>query len=345
MAAARAGYKIAAFDIFNDADTRRFCMCGEALPFSNGSFDAAALLSRLDEISSDGMLGVAYGSGLEKQPAVLEQISSRFKLLGNAPEVLTLLKRPQQFFALLDELAIPYPEVSHDKPTDGFPWLIKAGGGSGGTHIRLGGTLDDGDYFQRQIQGLPVSVLFLADGKCVQVIGYNEQWLAPAADMPYRFGGAVSQIALSQEVCQQMLCWAEQLTRATGLRGINSMDCLLTEQGLVVLEINPRLSATMGLYDIPDLFERHLQACEGNLSPLPVTEPQSVAQQIVYATHPVAIEDAVIWPDWVVDRPAPGSLLQQGQPVCSVLASAADAGSAKQLVFARVHQIEAQLRP
>jgi predicted ATP-grasp superfamily ATP-dependent carboligase len=343
MAAARGGYRIAAFDIFNDADTRRFCVCSNTLPFRDGSFDAAALLHSLDALDAGGVAGVVYGSGFEKQPMLLETIAARFNLLGNKPEVLAWLKDPVRFFALLEQLSIPHPETSNTRPADAG-WLLKASGGSGGTHIRLHGAAQEGDYYQRQLQGMPVSVLFLADGKNAQIIGHNEQWLAPTGDMPYRYGGAVSQAELPQELRQQMAHWAAELTLATGMRGINSMDCLLTEQGLVVLEINPRLSATMDLYGIPDLFERHVQACAGKLSLLPEGLSDAKAQHIVYAERDILIQDRFAWPDWVVDRPESGSVVQRDQPLCTVLADAHNASSAKQLAFARARQINAQLR-
>lgn len=342
-AAARVGYRIAAFDIFNDVDTRRFCVCSDVVPFRDGSFDAVALLQHLDALDAGGVAGVAYGSGFEKQPLLLETLAARFNLLGNKPEVLAWLKDSARFFSLLKQLAITHPEVSNTQPASNG-WLLKTSGGSGGTHIRLHGAAQEGDYYQRRLQGIPVSVLFLADGKNAQIIGYNEQWLAPTSDMPYRYGGAVSQAELAQEIRQQMAHWAAELTVATGMRGINSMDCLLTEQGLVVLEINPRLSATMDLYGIPDLFERHVQACAGKLSPLPDGLSGAKAQHIVYAERDILIQDRFVWPDWVVDRPESGSVVQRDQPLCTVQADAHNASSAKQLAFARARQINAQLR-
>lgn len=344
MAAVRAGYQVAAFDIFNDAETRRFSVRSEAIPFHNGGFDAQALLDKLNALDTTAIAGFAYGSGLESQPELIQAISRRFKLFGNTAETVTRIKTPQSFFAMLDDLSIRYPEVSYDRPRDHAAWLVKAAGGSGGTHIRRNGKLlQRGDYFQRQVEGLPVSLLFLADGLNTQTIGYNEQWLAPSSDMPYRYGGAVSQAELPLDVCQQMQDWSGAITRASGLRGINSMDCLLTEQGLMVLEINPRLSATMDLYDIPDLFERHVRACAGVLDPLPEKDAGAKAQHIVYASRAINIPPAFEWPGWAVDRPLPGAAFKPGEPVCTVLAEAQDATVAKRLAFAREQQIDAQL--
>ena len=57
------------------------------------------------------------------------------------------------------------------------------------------------------------------------------------------------------------------------------------------------------------------------------------------------IPDMLDWPEWAADLPSAGTLIKSGEPVCTVLAQAADAEAAKSLVFARAHQLEAQLRP
>jgi predicted ATP-grasp superfamily ATP-dependent carboligase len=123
------------------------------------------------------------------------------------------------------------------------------------------------------------------------------------------------------------------------------MDFLLGRQGPLALEINPRLSASFELYEIPDLLDRHLQACLGQLTPLPECSPGAKASLIHYASHDFDVPEQVDWPDWAVDRPAAGSRILAGEPVCSVLARAENAMQAKTLVFARAREIDAQCRP
>ena len=335
MAGAQAGYQVAALDAFNDAETRRFCVCSMAVKYAGGGFDANDLWQKLSLLKV--VTAVVYGSGLENQPELLSKIAAHFLLLGNSAATVTAAKHPHSFFALLDQLHIPYPCV-HSTPTLGESWLIKAAGGSGGTHIRTTGQTRMGDYFQRKVPGKPVSVLFLADGKVAQVVGFNEQWCAPTQTMPYRYGGAVSQADLPENVKARMTEAAQKLTLHLGLRGLNSMDFMLDEDRLLALEINPRLTATFDLYD--NLFEPHLQACKGVLTALP-PNTQAKAHYILYAAQSMTIPKEFMWPDWVVDTPlAP---VMQHQPLCTVLADAHDAATAQALVFARAAQIEAQL--
>lgn len=335
MAAAQVGYQVAALDAFHDAETRRFCAHSMAVKYANGGFDAEDLWQKLSLL--ENITGVVYGSGFENQPELLERIAARYPLLGNDAATVAKTKNPSIFFALLDQLNISHPPVQYTPPVGG-DWLIKAAGGSGGTHIRASGQAQEGDYFQRKVAGKSVSVLFLADSKSAQIVGFNEQWCAPTLAMPYRYGGAVSQADLPDSVKAHMAEAAQKLASHLALRGLNSLDFIWSGNAVLTLEINPRLTATFDLYD--NLFDHHLQACKGVLAALPVTI-NAKAHAIVYAAHHIHIPESFVWPDWVVDIPLHAVL--KNQPLCTVLSSAADAASAKNLAFARVRELEAQL--
>lgn len=342
VAAARAGYKVAAFDIFNDVETRRFCFYSAPVDFSQGGFDTDDLWRKLDIPALKGAV-VTYGSGLESQPELLDKISRHFKLAGNGAETVACVKYPSRFFPLLDELEIAYPETRCDAPPETTGWLAKSVGGSGGMHVRHydGGTHG---YYQRQLDGVPVSVLFLANGTEVEVIGYNEQWLAPTPAMPFRYGGAVGNAELPEKARRIMVEAVRKVVRVTGLRGLNSMDFVLCEGMPQALEINPRLSASFDLYEIPDLFARHLLACQGEFIPLANRPPGAKAHLIHYASRDFGVDEMFVWPEWTTDLPPAGTLCKSGEPVCTVLAQDRNSDAARTLAFARASQLEAQLQ-
>lgn len=313
------------------------------MDFASGGFDADDLWCKLGAIDPETAV-VTYGSGLENQPQLLDKISRHFSVLGNTPGVVAQVKDPRRFFPLLDELGIAYPETCADAPPENGDWLVKGIGGSGGMHVRSWDG-EPGDYYQRRTEGLPASVLFLADGANIQIIGYNEQWLAPAPGLPYRYGGAVGNADFPEDIKSSMAEAARRVSAAVGLRGLNSMDFLLASGGPLALEVNPRLSASFDLYGIPDLLERHLQACRGALMPLSGRAAGSMAHLIHYASHDVELDETVQWPEWTADVPSAGIVCRAGEPVCSVLAQACDANAAKQLVFARAQLLDAQLQP
>lgn len=341
-AAAGAGYQVAALDVFNDVETRRLCFYSAQVGFSQGAFDADDLWCKLDIPELSGA-SVVYGSGFESQPELLDRIAGKFNLLGNDAATVAKVKDPHCFFPLLEELGIAHPETLWDKPPEDGGWLSKRIGGSGGTHIQPG-TDASGSYYQRRLEGIPLSVLFLANGTDAEIVGYNEQWLAPAPDMPYRYGGAVGNADMPDETRRVMAEAVHKVVAATGLRGLNSMDFLLFDQMPLALEINPRLSASFELYEMPDLFERHVLSCDGELNVLTNRPAHSKAHLIHYASRDFRVDGTFAWPAWTTDIPPVGTDCRSGEPLCTVLAQGPDASSAKTLAFARAVELEAQLR-
>ncbi len=363
-AAAAAGYQVTALDAFADMDTQRLAHESFSVECVDGHFDAAGLERALSKIDLGDQLGFVYGSGFEAAPELLETVVEHMPLIGNTPIVIRNLKRPRRFFMLLDILKIPHPEVSFKSLSFGSKksaagWFYKQGSGSGGTHIRkalplLGIAPEVGHYFQREVQGVPVSLLFVADSRQAWAIGYNQQWLSPTPATPYRYGGAVSHAVLPDEIKRQLLLAAYQLTNAVGLRGINSLDAIMDGDQLWVLELNPRLSATFDLYqtDSCNLFELHLQASAGDIGDWPKLLMPSLLTQmperpkahyIVYLPYDLAIADDMNWPEWAADLPLHGSHIAAGAPVCTVLAEGDSAEAAQSLVLSRAASLEKTL--
>lgn len=348
QAATAAGYEVIALDAFADQDTKGFAESVYALPYSNGSFDADALEMVLRQLAKQNPVGFIYGSGFEAQPAALSIVEKYMPLIGNSVRVVRNMKRAITFFALLDVLNIPHPAFRLQQLTqedlNTASWLIKRNGGSGGTHIRkVKGheSLEAGYYYQQEIQGIPISLLFAADGKSVREIGFNQQWLAPTSLMPYRYGGAVSQADIPQKVKQQLLEAARKMTSAVGLRGVNSLDAIMLEENFWVLELNPRLTSTVDLYPSlgAKLFDLHVQAAKGELVDLPVSGLKAKAHYIVYAPENMTVPEKMVWSDWVADISPSGTRIKAGEPICTVTAEGDTADEAVGLMAQRVKQL------
>lgn len=346
QAAVSSGYEVVTLDAFADADTQRIARQAFKLKMHAQGVDAEDFKRILAQISLDEVDGFLYGSLFDAQPELLSWVAARVPLLGNMPEVLEQVKG-FGFFKLLDELNITHPEVRLDVPEDAASWLSKKLGGSGGTHIKPANQGEAGGYFQKiyyqkKMAGKPVSMLFVAEGKMAQLIGFNQQFVAPTADMLYRFAGAVSGIDLPALAQQQFGLAAQQLTATMGLRGINSLDAILDGETLWILELNPRLSATFHLY--PNLFAAHMQGCTGNLTGFSLQQAPAKAQLILYADDAVEIPIDFVWPDWVADIPsvvdkASSVKIAQNAPVCTVLAEAENADSAYTSVLQKAQKL------
>lgn len=307
--------------------------------YRHGGFDADEVRTKLLPFAIDGA-DLIYGSGFEMQPWLLEELSRHCRVYGNQPETVRITKDPDRFFSLLARLDIAFPEVSLTLPPSPGGWLSKRIGGSGGTHV-VPAALEAGTdrYYQRIASGQAASLLFLADGNRVLVVGYNLQFVAPLGGMPYRYGGAVSRAPLSEEIRMTMLRAAERITAELGLRGLNSLDCMVDGESVWVLEVNPRLSATFSLYDAKRsgafLLEAHMRASMGRM-PEPLSQEPSQAHLIYYAPFDLAVPATMDWPDWVADVPEPASRIGAEEPLCTVMASAVDASQALALAHARI---------
>ena len=85
-----------------------------------------------------------------------------------------------------------------------------------------------------------------------------------------------------------------------------------------LLEINPRPSASMQLYEA-DLFKRHIRASLGELSHEPHSIAGSTGYQVIYAQHDIIIPDEFLWPEGCLDLPESGVICRTGQPICSIM--------------------------
>jgi predicted ATP-grasp superfamily ATP-dependent carboligase len=353
-AAVQAGFKVSAIDGFADSQTQAMASLIKVAPFDNDGFQAAALLAIIDTLDTNRYIGFVYGSGFEAQPALLAEVAKRIPLLGNLPATLASVKFPRIFFSACARLGVAHPQtwtqVNANLPLDG---LLKAVGASGGSHVQPYSNgkvmLDKQHYAQQKLHGLPVSVLFLAYAQQLVLVGFNELMLAPTLALPYRYGGVVSQIDLTESEQNQLLKAAQQLTAEFSLLGLNSLDAVLQDGVAYVLEVNPRLSASVGLYETVEgemnLLAMHVAACKQTKSyALPssvAVKSGSVAQAVIYSALPLSIPANFAWPEWVQDCPSPQPSVQMlaGQPVCTVLASADKADAAKQLLAIRVKML------
>jgi predicted ATP-grasp superfamily ATP-dependent carboligase len=333
----RSGRQVLVCDCFGDQDTRAAALAVTVVARAGAiRFDRGRVLEAL---SRSPTAPLVYGSGFEGRVALLDRIGRGRRVYGNRPEVVAAARDPARFFSLLDRLAIPHPEISATAPVPPEGWLLKHPGSAGGTQVRLasGAARRAHDYYQRLRPGLPMSMLFLADTRQVRVVGFNEQWTAPRPGRPFLYGGAVSRVEVPAEVAAAMQQVAERLTGKLELRGLNGIDFLLHEERWSVLELNPRPTATVELYDADyprGLVEWHLRASDGELPDVAAAGP-SRAAMVIHAPRAWTVPDGFRFPVWCADLPDAGLSLREGDPTCTVHAEAESPGVARALVLER----------
>lgn len=341
---------VVVLDAFNDLDTRGYALASRAVGGCGGRLHAKRLIAAAAELCPpDKCAGLVYGSGFENRPRLLERLTRGRTLYGNSTQTVSALKDPEAFFGLLDRLGIAHPEISFDPPSALSEWLTKRAGAAGGSHVRrahLRHRVRARRYFQRFQSGRTLSVLFAADGRQARIVGFNEQWTAGVPQCaPYCYGGAVSGPRLPREVEKTVASHVDRLVQATGLVGLNGLDFISEENLAFVLEVNPRPTATIDLYDVDvsgGMLALHLTACRGKLPPVQFSD-DARAHAIVYSGCKLRVDPGRTWPAWCTDLPEAGSVILRGAPVCSVHARAATSDAARELVVARRREIESSL--
>jgi predicted ATP-grasp superfamily ATP-dependent carboligase len=345
VAARRAGYAAVAVDAFGDLDARALCREMDVVENGMGGFagiDLEPVVARL--CAAHAPVGVVYGSGFEDCPDALATLARRAPLFGSSPRALRRAKDPEGFAAACAAAGLAHPEVRRTPPPSAADWLVKRRGGAGGLHVAPASAERapaPEDYWQRQIPGRMISLLFVRDPQALTPIAWSEQWTAPAEGTPYRYGGAAG--PLDFEPDPDLTAKLAALTQALGLRGLASADFIDDGERLWLLEINPRPGATLDVFDddADPLLARHIAASADRPAP-PVIARRPRAAEIVYADADLVVP-AGDWPDWAADRSPGGTAIPAGAPVCTVLAGAGGAAEAKALVHQRSRRIRAWL--
>jgi predicted ATP-grasp superfamily ATP-dependent carboligase len=336
--AVRGGLNVAALDVFGDRDTRQRAKLWLDIGGAPLTVDRDKLLEALARIARlPHMLGFVAGSGLEPFAALLHDRPRLPRLIGNDAQATAAVRTPQRFFALLDELGIAHPQVSYVQPEQPAGWLGKRADGCGGTHIRAAADLSAApDYFQRIGKGRSMSALFIAARGSAHIVGFAEQLTVALGALPFVHAGSLGPIDLPQPVAAQIDAAIQAIVARTELVGMNSIDFLLDGDTFSVLEINARPSSSAALYEFAasaawprGLLAAHIDACLKERLPSPGAPrvERCAAQRVAFApasfTVTARLSDALFAAPSYRDVPLPGVRIAAGEPVCTLVVSAA----------------------
>lgn len=369
QSAMRAGLRVAALDIFGDRDTRAAAELWCDIGSGDGALtiDRERLIAALQRVARlPHFLGWIGGSGLEPLIAQLCDAPGLPRFIGNTVQASAAVREPRRFFALLDELRIPHPAVSFTRPAVAESWLFKHADGCGGTHIKPAAALgtdtvsasgsrgSDGSrgYYERIGRGRSLSTLFIAAQGRAQLVGFAEQLTCTVGELSYVHAGSIGPVDLPPQIAARVRAAVDAVCARTGLTGLNSCDFLLDGDEFQLLEINARPSSTMALYETtspdawPDgLLACHLDACRFGRLPSSASvalanQPRwRAGQRVLFAPTPFTVSagfsDACLHDPQCRDVPMPGTRIDAGQPVCTLLVRAASMDAVRRALDAQ----------
>jgi predicted ATP-grasp superfamily ATP-dependent carboligase len=338
--ALRAGFEPFVIDLFADADTKRL---GPVRACPAGEFpDGLVRLTR-------GRKGVPllYTGGLENHPELIARLSAARPLYGNGPESLVKVRDPVALSAACAARGFPHPEVrsAGQKLPKSGRWVWKPVAGSGGIGVRFAspadlrrpGGLPPTHVLQKFVPGRRMSAVFVSRRRQCELVGVTTQLVGEpwVHARPFGYAGTVGPVeppAGLFNLGYEISTWAD-------LRGIWGLDFILRGGVPVPIEVNPRYPASVEVLELAcgvPLLDRHAAVFEHELPSLR-TRPRRcrvVGKAVYYAPHRLTtpkvgpwseseVYAATVWrrPD-SADIPNPGTVIESGHPVLTILTEA-----------------------
>jgi predicted ATP-grasp superfamily ATP-dependent carboligase len=268
--ASRSGIPVIAVDQFGDCETRQLARSWHRLPEPQG----------LAETIRDFLpYPVVPVGGLESWFAFLDRSDRRHPVLAPSIATINVLRSPRFLYQIAIESELNYPQV-FDPRLGHLPqvrrgvtipirwpgasrWLRKSRTSSAGlavTPVPGPATAEGIDaskvpsdaafYWQRFTPGRPFGVSYLADSQRAYLIGVCRSVTRCLGDRPFLYAGAVGPVRLSGPWTERLQLLGESVRRRAAVRGLFGIDVLYhaASDELTLLEVNPRLTASMELH-------------------------------------------------------------------------------------------------
>lgn len=358
FSALRGGYIPQSADLFADADLRRVCDAIQIDPYPSGL--AAALATRQPG-------GWMFTGALENHPALVDELAGIKPLLGNRGAVLRRVRKPRLVADALRRAKLSCPEVALDAalvPRDAT-WLRKATRSAGGAQVAVWDQQSPhdsdaaGHYFQRFVDGLACSAVYVAAGGRAALVGVTRQLIGAAwtGARGFRYCGSIGPLTLPAVASAELVRIGDVLASEFELVGLFGVDAVVNAQGVWPVEVNPRYTASVEVLEWAtgmSAIESHVKACEtGGLPEIPTAATnRQCGKAILFAEHKLRVsarcrllDDQLPPPAWptVADIPPPGALIERGWPIVTVLAEGRDESEVLDLLRARAAMIRSAL--
>ena len=330
QSARRAGYDCVGFDRFGDWDASIAC---QMIQVTNW-------LEILEHPLAGRITDWILAGGLEQSPEIVQLLDQRWDRIGIVWEGLERSCDPGMLSEAARRYGIRMPEWQYSPPVDSNGWLRKPIVGSGGVGVDWATSPIPPEMegvrwiYQRFVPGHPISILYLTMERATHLVGVCFQRLgqaAPDSSSPFGFVGAIGPVELTgstKNLIEGLGCELSSILEVKGLWGI---DAVWNETGLHLIEVNPRPTATVDMYELAGIADslvgQHVRAetlDRGHFQFEPVR--RRIAKQVVFwgGPEPLTVsEELHRWlvrnrnshaKQWVADIPWPGTTIGPSEP-------------------------------
>jgi predicted ATP-grasp superfamily ATP-dependent carboligase len=335
QSSARAGYETAALDSFGDRDLLK------AASWQTLDKRDFSRFSSVPELRGIGADWAVFASGVENRPQMIDELESAgLRVLQSSSEAIRRCRDLDELGDFCAKNKIGRPRTMRGNDIGNLPagkFLVKHEKSGAGIGVRVwdGAEIKRGEYLQELAEGIPVSAVFLSDGREAVLCGISRQLAGEPSlgargfswcgnIMPYWMPPQAP--GWKDALIDRFTAAARAAVSEFGLAGASGMDFMCCEDGLYLLEINPRISASFELVELirgVNIFELHVAALEGRLPrenfPGLLDGPYR-GKGIVYAPRDLVAPDTGEWYNRSRrDIPHPGAPLPEASPICTVL--------------------------
>lgn len=333
--ARRAGYNVCSIDAFRDLDLQKcayasaFLECRTAKELRELETSKIKVLTDAFGVEFDA---IVLGSGME----MLDYDCFSCTVLASSPDNVRKASNKRYLSKRLESLGISHPNCYSPDEIDAieYPVIVKPVSGGGGIFNRIARNkqelifiLDDFAeepvIIQDFLEGTPASVSLLSTKNEALSVAVNEQligipWLSR---LPFAYCGNITPFRNNQ--ADEMESLAEKLVLDFNLLGSNGVDFLVTENGPIVLEINPRFQGSLDTVEKAmniNLFEAHVGCFRDELPSKPRANCFA-ARGIIYSDRELFIDGKlmdVILREKGADIPSQGTKIEPEWPLTSL---------------------------
>ena len=340
-------YDVYSSSYFSTSDTPQIknqkIILNESEDESCGNFDNQFDGKTLIDISRDFIDEVDYIipiSGVS--PSDFKKSDSR-KILGNR-DVKDIENKFRFYEKIKDDFLTPKTFSINDideaieisKNYNESQFILKPSQGSGGYDINLLNNdtdiqINKGEFIlQEYIEGISLSSSVLSTNMNVKTavntrlltendFGIKNSFIYIGNILPLTCKSIMADVNDVDSINNTMNKTSENMIRKFNLIGSNGVDYILNENGLYVIEINPRLQGTFECVEMSlgiNMLDAHIRACQGELIEIP--EPKLYSyKKIIYS--PTRMKYQKIDLDNIYDLPHIGSITEKSEPLLTII--------------------------
>ena len=225
-------------------------------------------------------------------------------------------------------------EINKNYPDKSF--ILKPLNGSGGYNIQLLNNDNYNEYndmkmlMQEYITGINLSSSVLAsennaktitNSRLLTINDYknNNNFIYTGNIVPLTKESILENIKGIDKLNTKMNIISEKLIKHFNLIGSNGVDYILNENGLYVIEINPRIQGTFECVEQAfgiNMLEAHIKACKNEIINMPKAKYYSY-KKIIYS--PTTMKYTPINQDNIYDLPHTCSITEKNEPLLTII--------------------------